>query len=70
MVATVESGPGSFGPQFKAIGGNIMAHATTTRLWVKKSGKENRSVAIVASPCLPESDAKFKLDDCGVVDID
>lgn len=42
------------GPSVKPIGGNIMAHATTTRLWCKKGRGENRIVKIMASPELPE----------------
>lgn len=42
-----------FGPQVKPIGGNIIAHASTTRLYFRKGRGENRVVKIVDSPCLP-----------------
>ena len=56
------------GPQVKPIGGNIMAHATTTRLMVRKGRGENRVVKIIASPSLPEREAQFSIGAEGVTD--
>lgn len=56
------------GPSMKPIGGNIMAHATTTRIWVKKGRGETRIAKIVASPSLPEAEASFAIDAIGVID--
>jgi DNA repair protein RAD51 len=56
------------GPQMKPIGGNIMAHASTTRLWLKKGRGENRVVKIVSSPSLPEREATFGIAAEGVCD--
>lgn len=56
------------GPAVKPIGGNIMAHASTTRLWLKKGRGENRVVKIVSSPCLPEREATFGIGPEGVCD--
>lgn len=56
------------GPSVKPIGGNIMAHATTTRLWLKKGRGENRVVKIVSSPSLPEREATFGIGAEGVCD--
>ncbi|KAL6749248.1 DNA repair protein RAD51-like protein 1-like protein [Haematococcus lacustris] len=56
------------GPSVKPIGGNIMAHATTTRLWLKKAKGDNRSVKIMASPSLPEREATFAIGAEGVCD--
>jgi DNA repair protein RAD51 len=56
------------GPTMKAIGGNIMAHATTTRLWLKKGRGENRQCKIMASPSLPEREATFGIGAEGVCD--
>eukprot|EP00803_Ostreobium_quekettii_P000361 evm.model.scf_2577.4 EVM.evm.TU.scf_2577.4 scf_2577:20684-21875(-) len=56
------------GPTIKPIGGNIMAHATTTRLWLKKGRGENRVVKIVSSPSLPERDATFSIGAEGICD--
>ena len=40
----------------KPIGGNIMAHASTTRLYLRKGRAESRICKIYDSPCLPESE--------------
>ena len=40
----------------KPIGGNIMAHASTTRLSLRKGRGESRVCKIYDSPCLPESE--------------
>jgi len=67
VVATVD-GALSFGPQFKPIGGNIVAHASTTRLMLRKGRGENRICKIYDSPTLPESEAVFAITDKGVDD--
>ena len=56
------------GPSVKPIGGNIMAHASTTRLWLKKGRAETRIAKIVASPSLPERDATFAIGLEGICD--
>ena len=45
-----------------------MAHASTTRLWLKKGRGENRQCKIVASPSLPERDATFSIGPEGICD--
>ena len=52
----------------KAIGGNIMAHASTTRLRLRKGRGENRICTIFDSPTLPESDCQFAISAQGVAD--
>ena len=54
------------GPSVKPIGGNIMAHATTTRIYLKKGRGENRNMKIMASPSLGERDASFSVGPEGV----
>jgi len=52
----------------KPIGGNIMAHASTTRLKFRK-GKENQRVCqIYDSPNLPENEATFCIEASGISD--
>lgn len=68
VAANLDGGSMFAGPSVKPIGGNIMAHATTTRLWVKKGRGENRVVKIVASPSLPEREATFGIGAEGVTD--
>jgi len=52
----------------KPIGGNIMAHASTTRLYLRKGRGENRICKIYDSPCLPESETTFALCSDGIND--
>eukprot|EP00210_Caulerpa_lentillifera_P000656 g633.t1 len=68
VAANLDGGSMFAGPSMKPIGGNIMAHATTTRIWVKKGRGETRIAKIVASPALPEAEASFAIDDVGVID--
>ena len=46
----------------KPIGGNIIAHASTTRLFLKKGRGETRICKIYDSPCLPESECLFAIN--------
>jgi len=52
----------------KPIGGNIMAHASTTRLYFRKGRGENRICKIYDSPCLPEGEAVFSIAAEGITD--
>lgn len=52
----------------KPIGGNIMAHASTTRLYLRKGRGESRICKIYDSPCLPESEAIFAINPDGIGD--
>eukprot|EP00599_Poterioochromonas_sp_BG-1_P009593 CAMPEP_0173133636 /NCGR_PEP_ID=MMETSP1105-20130129/838_1 /TAXON_ID=2985 /ORGANISM="Ochromonas sp., Strain BG-1" /LENGTH=337 /DNA_ID=CAMNT_0014045329 /DNA_START=23 /DNA_END=1036 /DNA_ORIENTATION=- len=52
----------------KPIGGNIIAHASTTRLKLKKGRGENRICMVYDSPTLPESECTFSLGPAGIED--
>jgi len=52
----------------KPIGGNIIAHASTTRLRLRKGRGENRICSVFDSPSLPESECQFSLGANGVDD--
>ncbi|CAB9525920.1 and recombination protein RadA [Seminavis robusta] len=52
----------------KPIGGNIIAHASTTRLRLRKGRGENRICTVYDSPTLPEADAQFAIGPQGVCD--
>jgi DNA repair protein RAD51 len=70
VVAQVDGGPSAmFNPDpKKPIGGNIIAHASTTRLSFKKGRGETRICKIYDSPCLPEGDALFAIYEHGIDD--
>lgn len=69
VVANVDGGATMFqvDPK-KPIGGNILAHASTTRLYLRKGRGENRICKIYDSPCLPESEAMFAIHPDGIGD--
>jgi DNA repair protein RAD51 len=52
----------------KPIGGHIMAHASTTRLSMRKGRGEIRMCKIVDSPHLPEAEASFAISAQGITD--
>ncbi|XP_055639139.1 DNA repair protein RAD51 homolog 1 [Toxorhynchites rutilus septentrionalis] len=53
----------------KPIGGHIMAHASTTRLYLRKGRGETRICKIYDSPCLPESEAMYAINADGIGDV-
>lgn len=52
----------------KPIGGNIIAHASTTRLRFRKGRGDNRICTVYDSPTLPEADAQFAVGGQGICD--
>ncbi|XP_022913009.1 DNA repair protein RAD51 homolog 1 [Onthophagus taurus] len=69
VVAQVDGGNAMFNADpKKPIGGNIMAHASTTRLYLRKGRGETRVCKIYDSPCLPESEAMFAITADGIND--
>ena len=70
VVAQVDGGPSAmYNPDpKKPIGGNIIAHASTTRLSLKKGRGETRICKIYDSPCLPEGDTLFAIYEHGIDD--
>lgn len=69
VVAQVDGNAAMFGADpKKPIGGNIMAHASTTRLYLRKGRAETRICKIYDSPCLPEAEAVFAINADGIGD--
>lgn len=68
VVAQVDGGAMFAADPKKPIGGNIMAHSSTTRLYFRKGRGETRICKIYDSPCLPESEAVFAINEDGVGD--
>ncbi|MEW5299067.1 MAG: hypothetical protein WDW36_002116 [Sanguina aurantia] len=52
----------------KAVGGHVMAHASTTRLSLRKGKAEQRLIKVIQSPCLAEAEASFIITADGVRD--
>ncbi len=59
-----------FGDPISPVGGHILAHASHTRVYLRKSKGERRIARIVDSPLLPESETVFAITSDGIVDID
>ncbi len=57
-----------FGDPTTPVGGNIVAHAATTRLYMRKSKEEKRIVRLVDSPNMPEGEAVIKITPDGIKD--
>ena len=66
----VQSDPAMmFGDPIKPIGGNVVAHASTYRVYFKKSGKK-RVARMVDSPEHAQADAEYILTDKGLVNVE
>lgn len=52
----------------KPVGGNILAHASTTRLFLRKGKGDQRVCKIYDSPCIPEGECIYQLTDGGIAD--
>src|SRR5438128_1185808 len=66
----VQSSPDTFfGDPTKAAGGNIIAHSSTYRIYLRKSG-ENRVAKMMDSPYHPYSDTRFTINEKGTDDIE
>lgn len=58
-----------FGDPTAPIGGHILAHASTYRIYLRKGKGEKRIARIVDSPNLPEREVVFAITDKGIEDI-
>jgi DNA repair protein RadA len=66
----VQANPAQFfGDPNKPAGGNVMAHACTHRVYLRKGGKGTRIATIIDSPSLPESKVRFKITEKGIEDV-
>ena len=66
----VQSDPAvMFGDPIKPIGGNIVGHASTYRIYFKKAGKK-RIARMIDSPEHPQADAEFSLTVKGVENLE
>jgi len=57
-----------FGDPTTPIGGNVLAHAATTRLYLRKSKEDKRIVRLVDSPNMPEGECVMKVTPLGIKD--
>jgi DNA repair protein RadA len=63
----VQSNPDAFfGDPTKPIGGNILGHKSTFRLYLKKSKQDKRIVKLVDAPNLPDGEAVMRVQGEGL----
>ncbi|KAH8082282.1 Rad51-domain-containing protein [Filobasidium floriforme] len=65
MTNQVQADPGATaifaGPSAKPIGGHILAHASATRIQLRKGRGEERIAKLVDSPCQPDGESTYAL---------
>jgi len=65
----VQSKPDVFyGNPLQATGGNVVAHGSTIRIYLRKGKGEQRIAKIVDAPHLPEGEAIFSITESGISD--
>jgi DNA repair protein RadA len=57
-----------FGDPTTAIGGNIVGHASTYRMYIRRGKKGSRVAKLIDSPNLPDNECIFFVTNAGVVD--
>ena len=69
MTNQIQSSPDAiFGDSVRPTGGNVVAHTSTYRIYLKKSGK-NRIARMVDSPYHAEREVLFALTEKGISDV-
>jgi DNA repair protein RadA len=58
-----------FGDPTKAVGGHIVAHASTFRIYLRKGKKGSRVAKLIDAPNLPDGEACFMVETPGLKDI-
>jgi len=59
-----------FGDPTQAIGGHVVAHSSTFRIYLRKGKKGSRVAKLIDSPNLPEAECNFYVETEGLKDID
>jgi DNA repair protein RadA len=67
----IQSSPDAyFGDAARPTGGNVVAHTSTYRIYLKRSSGKNRIARMVDSPYHAEREVLFTLADKGIADVD
>lgn len=59
-----------FGDPTAPVGGNVVGHASKTRLYLRKGKEEKRIAKLVDSPSLPDGEAVYAVTPQGITDVD
>jgi len=57
-----------FGDPTRPVGGHVLGHAVTARVYLKKAKANSRTATLVDHPCLPPGSATFQITEAGVRD--
>ena len=57
-----------FGDPTDAIGGNVVKHASKTRIYLRKGSGSKRIAKLVDSPSLPDGEAIYQVTENGITD--
>ncbi len=58
-----------FGDPTQAIGGHIVAHASTFRIYLRKGKKGSRVAKLIDAPNLPDGECNFFVETQGLKDV-
>ena len=59
-----------FGDPTKPIGGNIVGHASTFRIYLRRGKKGSRVAKLIDSPNLPDNETVFMIEESGLKDVE
>ncbi len=59
-----------FGDPTAPVGGNVLAHQSTYRLYFRRSKEERRVAKMVDSPSLPDGECVFRVSEVGISDFE
>ncbi|MFB6283369.1 MAG: DNA repair and recombination protein RadA [Halobacteria archaeon] len=63
----VQSNPDNmFGDPTKPVGGNILGHTSTFRIYIRKSKKDKRIIKLVDAPNLPDGESVLRIKEAGL----
>lgn len=59
-----------FGDPTKAVGGNIVGHSSTYRIYLRRGKKDSRVAKLIDSPNLPDNETVFMIETDGLKDVE
>ena len=59
-----------FGDPTTAVGGNIVGHASTFRMYLRRGKKDTRVAKLIDSPNLPDNETVFQITEGGLKDVE
>jgi len=59
-----------FGDPTQAVGGNIVGHASTYRMYFRRGKKDTRVAKLIDSPNLPDNETVFQITEGGLKDVE